>query len=81
MSAVEYIAVATDRTGKVQDFAVCNAFSLARAYADQFAAVAPVTSVVTLYECTEVAVKSGRRDDTAPDPSLPSPNSMTPAPG
>jgi hypothetical protein len=60
MPPIEYIAVAQDRVGKIEDIAICNSYSLAKDYAEGFAAVAPTTAIIAVYECKQMAVYSGR---------------------
>ena len=60
---MEYLAVAQSRTGKIEDVALCNAYSLAKRYAEQFASAAPADALVTVYECKQMDVYSGRRPE------------------
>ena len=60
---MEYLAVAQSRTGKIEDVALCNAYSLALRYAEQFAAAAPSDALVMVYECKQMSVYSGRLPD------------------
>jgi hypothetical protein len=60
---IEYIAVAQDRVGKIQDVAVCNAYSLAKQYAEQFALAAPPHAIIKVYECKTVFVSQGRVEE------------------
>ena len=60
MSQIEYLALATDRLGKIEDVALCNSYSLAKQKAANFAACAPSYALITVYECNQLAVMSGR---------------------
>ena len=64
---IEYLAVALDRVGKIEDVVICNAYSLAKRYAENFADLAPPDAIITVYECKQMAVYSGRRDEPALD--------------
>ncbi len=60
--AAEYIAIAQDRLGKIEDIAVCNALDLARRYADQFAMSAPHSAVIRIFIAEPIEVQSGRKE-------------------
>lgn len=61
---MEYLAIAQSMTGKIEDVAICNAYSLAKQYAERFASVAPSDAVVTVYECKEMVVYSGKLSES-----------------
>ena len=56
----EYIAVAQDRVGKIEDIAVCNSLELARLYADRFAQSAPTTALIRIFRAEPVEVQTGK---------------------
>ena len=56
----EWIAVAQDRVGKIEDIAICNSLALARQYADNFAKVAPAHATVTIFESRPVEKQAGK---------------------
>ena len=59
---VEYLAIAKDRVGKVEDVALCNSYSLATQYANRFAMMAPSDAIISVYECKALAVYRGRME-------------------
>lgn len=60
----EWIAVAQDRGGKIEDIAICNSLELARRYADNFASIAPPHVVIRIFESRPVEVQAGRSNKT-----------------
>ena len=59
---IEYLAIAQDRGGKIEDVALCNSYSLAKHYAENFALRAPSHAIISVYECKQLAVYSGRME-------------------
>lgn len=59
-SRSEYIVVATDADGKIQDFALCSDdLTLARANSDTFAKAAPSSARISIYEGREIERRGG----------------------
>jgi hypothetical protein len=60
----EWIVVAQDRSGKVEDIAVCNSLTLARMYSDNFAKTAPAHAVIRIFESRPVEMRNGTKSET-----------------
>ena len=60
---MEWIVVAEDRGGKIEDFAVCNSLALARMYADGFAKSAPPRAIISIFESRPIERRNGTKSD------------------
>jgi hypothetical protein len=59
--ATEWIAVAQDRVGKVEDIAICNSVELARMYADRFAKQYATHAVIRIFKAEPIEVQAGQQ--------------------
>lgn len=55
----EFIVVATDADGKIEDFALCDDLPSARANSNTFAKVAPSSARISIYEGREIERRGG----------------------
>jgi hypothetical protein len=59
---VEWIAVAQDRVGKIEDIVICNSVELARKYSEKFAKNAPDTALIRIFRAEAIETRSGLKE-------------------